>query len=90
MALERKDVRAKLDPDDLERLKVLCDFDGLDIGEWVEQLILREIEDRLAAARKASSLTARLERAGKNGKTREISGEVSELRNGSRDSERER
>lgn len=73
MALERKDVRAKLDAEDLDRLKAVCDFDEKDIGEWVEQLILREIDRRYAAARKESSLVDRLESLGKTGKSRESS-----------------
>lgn len=72
MALERKDVRAKLDADEHERLKAVAEHDGKDVGEWVEQLILRELTSREAAARKESSLLAALERAGKAGKNREI------------------
>lgn len=40
MSIERKDVRAKLDPEVHEALIAICDRDGLDIGEYVE----REIE----------------------------------------------
>lgn len=72
MALERKDVRAKLDADDLDRLKAVCEFDEKDIGEWVEQLILREIDRRYAAARKESLLAARIDGLGKTGKNREF------------------
>lgn len=80
MALDRKDVKAprltRLDPDDHERLKIICDEDGMDIGEWVEQLILREIETRLDAARKASSLAQRLEQVGVSGNNRESAGTI--------------
>jgi hypothetical protein len=72
MALERKDVRAKIDADEHRRLELVADHDGQDIGEWVEHLILRELASREAAARKASSLLEALERAGKPGKNREF------------------
>lgn len=78
MSLERKDVKSpritKLDPDDHERLKIIAESDDLDIGEWVEQLILREIEKRWAESRAASSLAERLEQVGVSGKNRESSG----------------
>jgi hypothetical protein len=77
MALERKDVRFKLDPEDHRRLDVVVDHDGKDLGEWVEQLVLRELDRREAAARRESSLLAALERVGISGKTRDSSGTAS-------------
>jgi hypothetical protein len=74
MALERKDVRAKMDPADHRRLETVVSHDDMDIGEWVEQLILRELNRREAAARRESSLVAALDRLGTSGKTRELPG----------------
>lgn len=71
MTLPRIDVRTKLDADDYAALQVLRVFDEMEIGEWVEQLILREIRERHAAARKASSLMELLDEAGISGKTRD-------------------
>ena len=74
MALDRKDVRAKLDPSDHKRLEIVSNHDGQDIGEWVEQLILRELDRREAAARRESSLLSALERTGTSGKNRDRPG----------------
>lgn len=74
MALERKDVRAKLDPDDHERMARIAAHDQMDIGEWVEQLILREIDRRREEARRASSLLESLDGAGITGKNRDSAG----------------
>lgn len=74
MSLERKDVRCKLDPNELEALKVVCEHDGMDIGEWVERLILVEINRRAAQAAEAIALHERLERLGVSGKNRESLG----------------
>lgn len=71
MALDRKDVRFKLDPDDHARLGIVAEHDVQDIGEWVEQLVLRELGRREAAARKESSLLGALERVGISRKNRE-------------------
>lgn len=71
MALERKDIRAKLDPDMHAALTVLCDVDGLDIGEFVERVLCREIADRVHAAKVVAERTARL---GISGNGREFQG----------------
>lgn len=68
MALERKDVRFKLDPDDHSGLSILAEVDQLDIGEWVEQVVRREIERRIHAA---SVIAQRAARLGISGKVRE-------------------
>lgn len=80
MALDRKDVRCKLDPNELDALKVIAEFDGMDIGEWVEQLILLEINRRAALAAEAISLAAKLERLGITGKNRESLGKPGKAR----------
>lgn len=68
MSLERKDVRAKLDPDLHEALTVLCEIDELDIGEFVERELVRVITRRV---HDASLIAARTERLGITGKVRE-------------------
>jgi hypothetical protein len=74
MTLERKDVRSKLDPPDHRRLEIVVNHDDMDIGEWVEQLILRELDRREAAARRESSLADALASVGISGKNRETPG----------------
>lgn len=74
MSLERKDVRCKLDPDEHEALKVIADHDGVDVGVWVEQLILLELNRRAAQAAEAIALHERLARLGVSGKNRESPG----------------
>ncbi len=71
MALERKDVRFKLDPDDHAALKVICDVAGVDVGEFVESIIVPEIRRR---AHEAIELAERLARTGITGKNREKPG----------------
>lgn len=60
MALERKDVRAKLDPDDHKALSVIADADGIDLGELVERELLRVIRSRVHSANVIASGTAGL------------------------------
>lgn len=81
MALERKDVRAKLDPDMHGALTIVCEADQLDIGEWVENLIVRELHRRIHDAKNIAEKTSRLgitgnrrESAGVAGKGRESQG----------------
>lgn len=71
MALERKDIRAKLDPDMHAALSVLCDVDGCDLGEFIEREIVRVVLKRCHAASVIAERTARL---GINGNVRESSG----------------
>lgn len=47
MSLERKDIRAKLDHELHAALKVICDTDGVDMGEWIEAQIVPVIEKRI-------------------------------------------
>lgn len=68
MALERKDVRAKLDADMHSALTAVCNADQLDIGEWVEQVIVRELRRRIHDAHAIAAATQHL---GITGKTRE-------------------
>lgn len=49
MSLERKDVRAKLDPELHGALNVICERDGLTQADWIESVIApllrKEIQD---------------------------------------------
>lgn len=71
MSLERKDVRAKLDPEMHEALAVLADIDRLDIAAFIEREITRVIRDRLQVASETHGRTAHL---GISGMTRELPG----------------
>ena len=74
MALDRKDVRAQLDAEMHEALAVISDADQLDIGEWVEELIVRELKRRIHDASVIAERTAHL---GITGKSRDGSGKSS-------------
>ena len=50
MSIERKDIRAHLDHDMHTKLKVLCDVDGVDMGVFIEQVLIPVIEKRTHAA----------------------------------------
>jgi len=71
MSLERKDIRAKLDPDAHAALQVLCEVDQLDIGEFIERELVRVIYERVHAATVIAERTARL---GITGNRRESEG----------------
>lgn len=64
MALERKDIRAKLDDDMHTALKAICDLDGVDMGEYIELVLVPVIKKR---CHDAMVLAERLQRAGFNG-----------------------
>lgn len=67
MALERKDVRAKLDPDEHAALVRIADADGLDIGELVERELLKFIHREL---HRASVIAGQKTDPGKTGNRR--------------------
>lgn len=73
MSLERKDVRAKLDPDTHAALVVLAEIDQLDIGEFVERELVRVINERVHAATVIAERCARL---GISGNRRESAGKT--------------
>ncbi len=50
MALDRKDIRAKLDPNMHRALTIICDADHMDICDWVEQLVVNEVRRRVHEA----------------------------------------
>lgn len=60
MSLERKDFRGKLHPDMHAAMAVICEAEGLDHGEWIEQLIVREVRRRVHAASLIATGCARL------------------------------
>lgn len=67
MAIERKDIRAKLDDDIHNALKAICDVDGVDMGVCIEQLIVPFVEKRI---HDAMLLADKLQRAGIAGSNR--------------------
>lgn len=71
MSLERKDIRAKLDPDMHEALAVLADVDGTDLNELVERVIVTYVESRL---HDAIEIHGRAGHLGKAGQNRELPG----------------
>lgn len=71
MSLERKDVRAKLDPAYHEALARLADRDQIDISEFVERAVVQAIDARVHDAIETASLVADL---GFSGKNRELPG----------------
>lgn len=73
MSLERKDVRAKLDPDTHAALTVLAEIDQLDIGEFIERELVRVVYERVHAA---TLIAQRCERLGISGNRRESAGKT--------------
>ena len=78
MSLDRKDVRFKLAPDMHQALTVLAECAQVDIGEFVELVVQREVVRRVHEASLIHERTARLglagisrESAGTTGKGRE-------------------
>lgn len=47
MALDRKDIRAKLEPQWHEALVRICEREGIDIGVFVEREIERVLSERI-------------------------------------------
>jgi hypothetical protein len=50
VSLDRKDIRAKLDPDVHKALCLLCEVDKVDLAEFIERELIRIIEARVHAA----------------------------------------
>ena len=61
MSLDRKDIRAKLDPDRHAQLRAICEIDGVDMGDFIEAVLVPVIERRV---HDAIELAARLQRLG--------------------------
>jgi hypothetical protein len=45
--IERKDIRAKLDDDMHSALKAICEVDKIDVGVFIEQVLLPVIQKRV-------------------------------------------
>lgn len=73
MALERKDVRAKLDPEIHADLVDICEVDGVDIAEFVERLIIAAVRQRF---HEATLLVERKTCRGRSGINRESPAEA--------------
>lgn len=78
MTLERKDVRFKIAPDQHQALTVLAEIAQVDIGEFVEMIVQREVLRRVHDATVIAERCARLgitgngrESAGTSGRGRE-------------------
>lgn len=71
MAIERKDVRLKLDDDKHAALKAICDLDGVDMGVFIEQLLVPVIDKRV---HDAIELAAKIQRLGIGGSRTRKSG----------------
>lgn len=71
MSIERKDVRAKLDPEVHEALSRICERDGVDLGVYVEDLIEKTVMDEL---HKYMLSRSKFEDLGLIGKIRESAG----------------
>jgi hypothetical protein len=71
MALDRVDVRAKVDPDMHEALVAICDAKGVTLGEFIEALLVPEIK-RLV--HEATVIADKLRRTPASGNGRESQG----------------
>ena len=68
MSLERKDIRAKLSAERHAQLRAICDVDGVDMGDFIESVLLPVIEKRV---HDAIALATRLPHPGITGSDRE-------------------
>jgi hypothetical protein len=75
MSLERKDVRFKIAPDMHGALTVLAEVADVDIGEYVEMIVQREV---LRRVHEAQSITAKTSRLGLTGNERDSAGKIRE------------
>jgi len=71
MALERMDIRAKLDPDTHGQLKAICELDGVDMGAYIEAILVPVIEKRV---HDAMLLADKLQRLGISGSVKRLAG----------------
>jgi len=65
MALDRKDLRLKLDHDDHEALKLLADAEDIDLAALAEQILVAVVRKRVHAAIVIAQRAERLGIAGK-------------------------
>lgn len=78
MCLERKDVRFKLSVAMHEALTVLADVDQVDIGEFVEAVVVREVRKRCHDATVIAQRTACLGISGNHRESPGTSGSARE------------
>lgn len=71
MSLERQDIRAKLSAERYAQLKAICEIDGVEMGAFIEAVLLPVIEKRV---HDAIALASRLPRSGISGSGREYPG----------------
>ncbi len=71
MSIDRKDVRAKLDPEIHAQLRAICEIDGVDMGDFIEAALLPVIAKRV---HDAMLLANALQRLGTSGSGREKPG----------------
>jgi dihydrodipicolinate synthase/N-acetylneuraminate lyase len=81
VAIDRKDVRAKLDPDMHTMLKVLADADGVTEAQFIENILVPVIRQRVHAA---NVIAAKALLAGITGNPRETPGPAGIKREGGR------
>lgn len=67
MSAERKDLRLKLDPDTHAGISLLADVAGLDLAEWAESVLVREVRRQVHDASVIASRAARLGISGSAG-----------------------
>lgn len=79
MSLERKDVRFKLAPDMHAALSAMAEVAQVDIAEFVELIVQREVVRR---AHDAMVISERIARLGLSGISRELSGTGSQRGDG--------
>jgi hypothetical protein len=72
MSLERKDVRAKLDGEPHAKLATICRRRGIEISEFVEAVVVAEVE---RIAHEAIGIADDLKKAGFSGTGRDDPGE---------------
>jgi len=71
MALERKDIRAKLDADAHAKLKAICEIEDIDMADFIERELLPVIKKRV---HDAMVLANKLQRLGLTGSAHRSSG----------------
>ena len=73
MSLERKDIRAKLDPDMHAAMTVLAEIDQIDLGEFIERVVSAEVKRRV---HDATLIAERVACLGITGNRRESQGKT--------------
>jgi hypothetical protein len=74
MAIERKDVRLKLDDDKHAALKAICELDDVDMGVFIELLLVPVIDKRVHDAIELAGKLQRLGMAGSHKTVRGVTG----------------